>query len=148
MNTAIPRIAASRRSNPKDLDKVRTEFDRLTRRRLGALLFGAVALRGTRSLSPLQRDFSCVIPSSATVGLVLASDFLAPAASCKVQNAGFPKYLGNAYPHTRFNAGAAAASAPPLCTPYRQPPLHSHMCSAARCMLTSIRGIQPPRKSR
>jgi hypothetical protein len=31
-----------------DLDKVRTEFDRLTRRRLGALLFGAVTLRGTR----------------------------------------------------------------------------------------------------
>jgi hypothetical protein len=47
MNTAMPRIAASGRSNPKDLDKVRAEFDRLTRR-LGALAFGAVALRGTR----------------------------------------------------------------------------------------------------
>jgi hypothetical protein len=67
MNVATPRIAASRRSNPKDLDKVRTEFDRLTRRRLGALLFGAVAVRGTRSHSPLQIDFSCVIPFSAKV---------------------------------------------------------------------------------
>jgi len=48
MNTATPRIAASGRSNPKDLDKVRAEFDRLTRRRLGALAFAVMALRGTR----------------------------------------------------------------------------------------------------
>jgi hypothetical protein len=53
MNTAIPRIAASGRSNPKNLDKVRAEFDRLTRRRLGALAFDAVALTRTR------RDLAC-----------------------------------------------------------------------------------------
>jgi len=44
----MPRIAASGRRYPKDLDKVRAAFERLTRRRLGGLVFGAVAVRGTR----------------------------------------------------------------------------------------------------
>jgi len=65
MNTAMPRIAASGKSNPKDLDKIRAEFDRLTRRRLGALAFGAVALRGTRrylacARTALEQCFSMI----------------------------------------------------------------------------------------
>jgi hypothetical protein len=55
MNAATLRIAVSRRSNPKDLDKVRAEFDRLTRRRLDALAFGAAALRGTRGFLACAR---------------------------------------------------------------------------------------------